>query len=109
MLLAMLPELGQRSSKAIAALVGLAPLNRDSGAKRGQRRIQDGRAVVRRALYMAALSAARHDSRLRGFYQRLRAANKPPKLALIAVARKLLVVLNAMLRDGRPYAHASTA
>lgn len=98
-LLALLPELGQRSPKTIAALAGLAPLNRDSGLYRGQRTIGGGRRRVREALYMAAVSAARSKSRFAQTYQALRAAGKPPKLAFIAVARKLLIALNGMLRD----------
>jgi transposase len=103
-LLALMPELGCRSPGAVTALAGLAPYNCDSGTLRGQRRIQGGRARVRKALYMAALIASRFNSRLRRFYQRLLAAGKAKKLALIAIARKLLVILNAILRDKRPFA-----
>jgi transposase len=99
-LLALLPELGRRDGKAIAALAGLAPIAQDSGKRRGQRRIQGGRGVVRCALYMATLVASRHNPVIRAFYQRLRASGKAPKLALTAAMRKLLVILNAMLRDG---------
>ena len=98
-LIALLPELGRRSPKAIAALAGLAPLNRDSGQYRGQRVIRGGRKRVRDALYMAALAATRSNTRFRLTYQALRAAGKPAKLALIAIARKLLVTLNALVRD----------
>lgn len=98
-LMALLPELGQRSPKTIAALVGLAPLNADSGQKRGQRLIRGGRKRVRDALYMAALAAIRCNAAFADFYKRLRAAGKPAKVALIAVARKLLTKLNAMIRD----------
>jgi transposase len=98
-LMALLPELGQRSPKTIAALVGLAPLNADSGQKRGQRLIRGGRKRVRDALYMAALAAIRCNAAFADFYTRLRAAGKPAKVALIAVARKLLTKLNAMIRD----------
>lgn len=98
-LLALAPELGERSSKAIAALAGLAPFNADSGQKRGQRMIRGGRKRIRDALYMAAVSASRCNNRFAAFYRSLRAANKPAKLALIAVARKLLVTLNAIMRD----------
>ena len=98
-LIALLPELGQRSPKAIAALAGLAPLNRDSGQHRGQRSIRGGRKRVRDALYMAALAAVRSKTRFRDRYQAMRAAGKPAKLALIAIARKLLVTLNALVRD----------
>jgi transposase len=99
-LLALLPELGRRDGKAIAALAGLAPIAQDSGRWRGQRRIQGGRGLVRNALYMAALVASRHNPVIRAFYQRLRANGKATKLALTAAMRKLLVILNAMLRDG---------
>jgi transposase len=102
-LLALLPEIGSRSPKAIAALAGLAPFNRDSGALRGRRAIAGGRKRVRDALYMAALSAVRTDAHFRAVYDRLVAAGKPKKLALIAVARKLLIAINAMLRDGKDF------
>jgi transposase len=97
-LIAHLPELGTISHKKIAALAGVAPMNRDSGQWRGQRRIQGGRPAVRRALYMAALVASRHNPVIRAFYQRLRLAGKPAKVALTACMRKLLVILNAMLK-----------
>ncbi len=103
-LLALMPELGQRSSGTIAALAGLAPFNCDSGLHKGVRRIRGGRPRVRRALYMAALAAARANTRYRAVFNRLVNAGKPKKLALITVARKLLVTLNAMLRDQKPYA-----
>jgi transposase len=102
-LLAELPELGTLSRRQIASLAGLAPRNCDSGRFRGQRRIGGGRAEVRSALYMASLSAARHNPLLRVFYQRLRAAGKLAKVALVAVARKLLTIINAMLRDDRAW------
>jgi transposase len=102
-LLAALPELGTLGRKQIASLVGLAPRARDSGRFRGQRHIGGGRAEVRSVLYMASLSAARYNPVLRPFYQRLRAAGKLAKVALVAVARKLLTILNAMLRDNRPW------
>lgn len=102
-LLALLPEIGQRSPKRIAALAGLAPFNNDSGLRRGQRTIKGGRRRVREALYMAAVSAARHSQRLRAAYQALRNAGKPAKLALIAIARKLLTILNAIVRDQTPF------
>jgi transposase len=98
-LAALLPELGRRSPRTIAALVGLAPFAADSGQWRGCRRIRGGRRRVRQALYMAALAAIRADTRFKAFYLRLRTAGKSAKLALIAVARKLLTTLNAMLRD----------
>jgi transposase len=97
-LLAELPELGRLDRRAIAALVGVAPLNRDSGQWRGRRMIFGGRASVRTALYMAALVATRHNAPLQRFYQRLRAAGKPPKVALVAVMRKLLTIINAMIK-----------
>lgn len=97
-LLAELPELGQLDRRAIAALVGVAPFNRDSGQWRGRRMIWGGRASVRAALYMAALVATRHNATLKAFYQRLRAAGKPPKVALVAVMRKLLTIINAMMK-----------
>jgi len=95
-----LPELGQLARGQIAALAGVAPLNRDSGQQRGRRSIWGGRAAVRSALYMAALSASRFNPAIRAFYQRLLARGKEKKVALIACARKLLTILNAMLRDG---------
>jgi transposase len=102
-LLALLPELGARSPKQIAALAGLAPYNADSGKFRGKRLIRGGRKRVRDALYMAAVTAARSQSRFAAFYQSLRQAKKPPKLALIALARKLLTTLNAIIRDQAPF------
>ena len=98
--LAELPELGLLNRKQIAALVGVAPFNRDSGRLRGQRTIWGGRASVRRALYMAALVATRWNPVIRPFYQRLRAAGKAPKVALVAAMRKLLTILNAMVHHG---------
>ncbi len=97
-LLAELPELGRLDRRAIAALVGVAPFNCDSGTHRGQRHIWGGRASVRACLYMAALVATRHNPTLRAFYRRLRDAGKPAKVALVAVMRKLLTVVNAMLK-----------
>lgn len=94
-----LPELGSLGSKAIASLVGLAPMNRESGTWQGQRRISGGRAVVREALYMAALTAIRYEPRLRAFYAGLKAKGKASKVALVAVMRKMLVILNARKRD----------
>lgn len=98
-LLAHLPELGQRDQRAVAALAGLAPYNNDSGTFRGKRSVRGGRTRIRQALYMAALAAARSDTALARFHQRLRNAGKPPKVALVALARKLLTTLNAMLRQ----------
>jgi transposase len=94
-----LPELGSLGGKAIASLVGLAPMNRESGTWQGQRRISGGRAVVREALYMAALTAIRYEPKLRDFYAGLKAKGKASKVALVAVMRKMLVILNARKRD----------
>ena len=99
-LLAALPELGRLDRKAIAALVGVAPMNRDSGFMRGKRMIFGGRAPVRTALYMGALTATRCNPVIRAFYQRLVAAGKPKTVALTACMRKLLIILNAMVRQG---------
>ena len=99
-LLAYLPELGTLNRKQIAALVGVAPFNRDSGPRRGKRSVWGGRIRVRATLYMAALSASRFNPVLRVFYQRLLAAGKPKKVALTACMRKLLTILNAMIRSG---------
>ena len=107
-LLAQLPELGRLSHKEIAALVGVAPLNRDSGTLRGKRLVYGGRAPVRTVLYMAALVASRRNPAIRAFYARLRAAGKPAKVALTACMRKLLTILNAIARDGRPWQPAQT-
>jgi transposase len=102
-LIAQMPELGRLGPKQLAALAGLAPFNVDSGKFRGKRVIGGGRKRVRDALYMAALNAVRRDRAINVFYQRLRLAGKPAKLALVAVARKLLTILNAMLRDRKIY------
>jgi transposase len=107
-LLAELPELGRLDRRAIAALVGVAPFNRDSGQFRGRRMIWGGRAPVRTALYMASLSAARHNPILTAFYQRLRAGGKPPKVALVAVMRKLLTIVNAMIKHQSRWQSQST-
>ena len=98
-LLVDLPELGTLGRRELASLVGVAPYARDSGAFSGHRRIRGGRASVRTALYLAAMTAARFNPTMKGVYQRLRGAGKPPKLAFVAVARKLLVALNAIARD----------
>jgi transposase len=103
LLLADLPELGQLNHKQIAKLVGLAPLNRDSGKQRGRRFIVAGRRTVRTALYMAALSASRFNPPIRQFYQRLRQAGKPFKVAIAACMRKLLTILNAIVRDNNTW------
>ncbi|GMG88772.1 IS110 family transposase [Biformimicrobium ophioploci] len=99
-LIAELPELGKLGQKEIAALVGVAPMNRDSGTLRGKRRIQGGRAQVRTILYMATLSATIHNPMIRDFYSRLVSKGKHRKVALTAAMRKMIVVLNAMVRDG---------
>ena len=98
-----LPELGQLSKGEIGALVGVAPLNCDSGKFQGQRRIWGGRAHVRAALFMATRAAVRWNPTIRAFYQRLIAVGKPPKVAMVACMRKLLVILNAMVRDNTPW------
>jgi len=107
-LLVDLPELGALGRREIASLVGVAPFARDSGLKRGLRYTRAGRASPRTALYMASVTGARCNPVLHALYQRLRAAGKPPKLALIALARKLLTILNAMIREQTPWrdAHA---
>ena len=102
-LLAHLPELGTLDRRQIAALVGVAPFNRDSGTLRGKRAVWGGRARVRAALYMGALVGSRHNPVIRDFYQRLLAMGKPKKLALTACMRKLLTILNAMLKHGEPW------
>jgi transposase len=102
-LLGELPELGRLTHKQIAALVGVAPMARDSGTWRGRRGVTGGRAPVRTALYMAAVTAAHHNPVIRVFYRRLRAAGKPAKVALTACMRKLLTILNAMARSGEPW------
>ena len=99
-LVALLPELGRMSRKQIAALVGLAPYDFDSGKLRGHRSIYGGRMPVRNVLYMAALSACRYNPALKTFHNRLAAAGKKPKVILVAVMRKMITTLNAMLRDG---------
>src|SRR5215208_746782 len=103
-LLADLPELGRLSRREIAKLVGVAPLSRDSGTLRGRRFVQGGRASVRAVLYMAALVATKCNAVIRTFYQRLVAAGKPKKLALVACMRTLLTTLNVMVRTTTPWA-----
>jgi transposase len=103
MLIAELPELGTITRRKIAALVGVAPMADDSGKHRGRRHIKGGRIQVRCALYMAALVASRRNPIIKPYYRRLIAAGKKPKQALTACMRKLLVILNAMLRDHRPW------
>ena len=102
-LVAELPELGLLNRQEIAALIGVAPLNRDSGPVRGKRAVWGGRAHVRAVLYMSTLAAVRHNSVLKAFYERLRAVGKAPKVALTACMRKLLTILNAMLKHQTPW------
>jgi len=105
MLIAQLPELGRLTHKQIAALVGVAPFNRDSGTLRGQRTTWGGRDSVRAGLYMATMSAIRANPPIKAFYERLRGRGKPGKVAMTACMRKLLTMLNAMLRDHKPWEH----
>ena len=100
-LLAEAPELGTLEGKAVASLAGLAPMTRQSGTWNGRAMIRGGRAHLRHALYMPALVAARFNPDLKAVYQRLISARKPPKVALTALMRKLLVLANALIRDGR--------
>jgi len=102
-LLADLPELGRLNRKKIAALVGVAPFNRDSGGRRGQRWVKGGRVAVRNVLYMATVAAVRFNPVLKAFYTRLVAQGKPKKVALVACMRRLLTILNAMMRDLQPW------
>ena len=102
-LLAELPELGRLNRREIAALVGVAPLNRDSGRWRGRRFVWGGRAAVRNTLYMAALTASRHNPVIRAFYERLVDRGKPHKVALTACMRKLIVILNAIAKSQQPW------
>jgi len=108
-LLAMLPELGRLNRREIAALVGVAPFNYDSGTKRGARRIFGGRASVRTTLYMCAVAGLRCNPALQAFYGRLKAQGKPSKVALTACIRKLLIILNAIVRDRQPWDGARCA
>lgn len=102
-LIAELPELGKLNRREIASLVGVAPMANDSGTTRGRRRVQGGRFEIRRVLYMATLTAARHNPAIKTFYERLLAAGKLPKVALIACMRKLLTTLNAMVKTNTPW------
>ena len=106
--LAAVPELGLVSNKAAAALVGVAPFVRKSGTMNAPARIHGGRAIVRNVFYMAAVTASRHNPVLAPFYDRLIAAGKPPKVALVAVMRRLVVYANAVLRSGQPWKGAQT-
>ena len=103
-LIALMPELGSRSAKTIAALAGLAPLNNDSGQRLGQRSVRGGRKRVRDALYMAAVAASRSNSRFKDAYKQLRTRGKPPKLAFIALARRLITTANAIVKNQQPFA-----
>ena len=105
-LMVALPELGQLDRRAIASLVGLAPFNRDSGTMRGRRSIYGGRGRIRTLLYMAATTAIRSNPMIRLFYERLKARGKPHKVAIVACMRKMLTILNAMVRDGTPWTPA---
>ena len=105
-LIAQLPELGQLDRRRIAALAGLAPHANDSGHRRGKRSISGGRGTIRRTLYLAALTASRFDPRFRAFKERLLAAGKAKKPVIVACARKLLTVLNAMIKTGTAYRDA---
>jgi transposase len=107
-LLAALPELGKYGRKAISKLVGVAPIARDSGDRRGKRHIAGGRSAVRHVVYMATVSARTHNPVIRSFYERLIAAGKPPKVALVACMRKFLTILNAMMRDGASWDSAKS-
>jgi transposase len=105
-LIADLPELGQLDRRSVASLVGVAPFNRDSGTMRGKRTVWGGRVDVRSTLYMAALVAIQHNPAFIAFNDRLRKAGKPPKVAITACMRKLIVTLNAMVRDNKPWQEA---
>jgi len=103
MLLAKMPELGTLNRKQAGKLVGVAPLNRDSGKFRGKRKVWGGRAEIRSVLYMATMSAIRSNPVIRVFYQRLIEAGKPHKVAITACMRKLLTILNAMVKNNTPW------
>ncbi len=105
-LLSGLPELGQMNRKKIAALVGVAPFNDDSGRRRGKRKIKGGRADIRKVLYMATIAAVRFNPAIRPFYQHLLNQGKLKKVAIVACMRKFLTILNAMIRDMRPFVYA---
>lgn len=103
LLLALLPELGSLNRAEIAALVGVAPKNKDSGQKRGHRFIQGGRFYIRKILYMTALVAIRHNPKMKTYYEKLRSKEKAAKVALVAIMRKTIITLNAMLRDSQQW------
>lgn len=107
-LIALLPELGALSRKQIAALVGVAPFDDQSGRRQGQRSIQGGRRDIRRPLYMAAVCAGTHNPVLNPVHQRLEAAGKKPKVIIVALMRKIITILNAMIRDNTPWQHKAT-
>jgi transposase len=107
--IAELPELGQLNRKQVAALVGVAPFNNDSGQMRGRRRIWGGRAHLRSVLYMAVVAGLRFNPTIREYYQQLVKAGKPPKVALMACMRKLLVILNAIVKSGRHWNRSLSA
>lgn len=107
-LIGSLPELGHLNRRAIGALVGLAPMAKDSGLSHGKRRIQGGRAHIRTILYMATMSAVRHNPILKTFFQRLSASGKPFKVVQVACMRKLITVLNAMARSNTPWHDATS-
>ncbi len=109
MLIGSLPELGQLNRRAISALVGLAPMAKDSGTSQGKRRVQGGRAPIRATLYMATVAAATHNPVIKAFYQRLKAAGKPAKVVLVACMRKLIVILNAIVRTNTPWQEVTAA
>lgn len=102
-LIAQLPELGKLNRREIAALVGVAPMANDSGNRLGRRHVQGGRFEIRRVLYMATLTAARYNPAIKAFYERLKGAGKLPKVALVACMRKLLTILNTMVKTGKPW------
>jgi transposase len=107
--LAELPELGNLARREISALVGVCPFNRDSGGHKGRRAIWGGRASIRAVLYMAALVASRYNPVIKAFYQKLLAAGKMKKVALVACMRKLLVILNAMVKNNTPWREVEAA
>lgn len=103
MVLAYLPELEDCTNKSVAALVGVAPLNNDSGKKRGKRKIKAGRSVIRSTLYMATMTASRYNRVIKEFYERLRKKGKPYKVAMTAAMRKLLLIIQSVLKRKTPW------